>query len=192
MCCELLGLRLLCSSLRRIRRSSRGLLHVSKINTCCHQRRGAHNTIQYQLLPPACILYPSAKYPSSSLQTAQSPLMSSSWPLLKRQQKKARWHSAAPPFLRLVNRLRHLMFSSRRRLERGRKTPKLFVVTLTYLSLARSRSNPSNSVTWSQHRPLPLLSLLVFGPLMCTWRRLCSSSRSRSTGSSPGSVSRPP
>ncbi len=190
MYCEPLRLWLLQSSLRRIkgRRSSRGLLHVSIISTCCHQ----NNTIQYQLLPPACSLSPSTKCPSSGPQTAQSPLMSSSWPLLKCQEKKARWHPAPPPCLRLVNLMRRLMFSSRHPLERGRKPPKQFLAALTYLSLGESRSKPSNSVTWSLYHLLLLLSLLAFGPLLCTRRRLCSSSRWRCTGSSPGSVSRPP
>lgn len=165
---------------------------MSIINTCCHQMRGAHNTTQYQLLPPACSLSLSNKCPSSSPQAAQSPLMSSSWPLLKCQEKKARWHPAAPPCLRLINLLRRLMFSSRHRLERGRKPPKRFLAALTYLSLVHSRSKPSTSVTWSQYHLLLLLSLLVSGPLLCTRRHLCSSSRWRCTGSSPGSVSRPP
>lgn len=194
MYCKPPGLWLLCSSLRRIkgRPSSRGLLQVSIINTCRHQMRGAYNTIQYQLLPPACSLYLSTKYPSSSPQTAQTPLMSSSWPLLKLQEKKARWHAAAPPFLRLINLLRRLMFSSRHHSGKGRKPPKLFLVTLTYLSLVRSRSKPSNSVTWSQYHLLLLHSLLVSGLLLCTRSHLCSSSRWWCTGSSPGSVSRPP
>lgn len=132
---ELLRLWLLCSSLRRIkgRRSSRRRpLHVSIISTRCHQMEGAYNTTQHQRLPPACTLYLPTKCPSFSPQTAQLPLMSSSWLLLRHQEKKARWHSAAPPLFRLVNLLRHLMFSSRHRLERGRKPPKLFPVTLRY------------------------------------------------------------
>lgn len=190
MCCQPVTLQLL----RRIRGrgSSSALLHVSKINTCWHQTREAYHTLRYQLRPPACVAYLATKYPSSSPQTAQSPLMSSSWPLLKRQQKKVGWHSAAPPFLRLTDLLRCLMFSSRHRLERGRKPPKLFLVTLTYLSLLHSRSGLSNSVTWSQYHLLLLLSLSVLGPLMCTQRRLCSSSQWRCTVSSPGSVSKPP
>lgn len=133
MCCKLQRPQLLCSSLRRIKGegSSRGQLHVPMINTRCHQMRGAYITAQHQLLPPTCILFPSTKYPSSSPQIALSPLMSSSWPLLKCQEKKARWHSAVPHFLRLINLLRHLMFSSRHRLERGRKPSKLFLATLT-------------------------------------------------------------
>lgn len=179
MCCELLGLRRI-----KGRGSSRGRLHLPITNTCRPQWRGAYDTIQHRLLPPACILYLSTKYPSSSPRTAQTPQMFSSWPLLKCLEKKAGWHSAAPPVPRLINLLRHLMFSSRHRLERGRKPPKLFLATPTYLSLVHSRSNPSNSVTWSRyHLPL-LLSLPV--------SRLCSSSRWRCTGSSPESGSRPP
>lgn len=174
-----------CSSLRRVkgRGSSRGLLHVPITNTRCPQWRGAYDTIRHRPLPPPCISYLSTKCPSSSPQTAQSPQMFSSWPLLKRQEKKAGWHSAAPPVLRLINLVRHLMFSSRRRLERGRKPPELSLVTPAYLSLVHSRSNPPNSITWSQHHLPLLLSLLV--------SRLCSSSQWWCTGSSPGSGSRP-
>lgn len=187
MCCWPLRLQLL----RRIRGrgSSSVLLHVSKIITCWHQTREAYNTLLHQLCPLSCIVYPAT---SSSPLTARSPLTSSSWPLLKRQQKKVGWHSAAPPPVRLTDLLRRPMFSSRHRLERGRKPPKLFLVTLTCLSLLHNRSGPSNSVTWSQYHLLLLLSLSVLVPPMCTRRRLCSSSQWRCTASSPGSVSRPP
>lgn len=184
MNCEQLGLHLLCSSLRRNkgRRSNRAPLHVFIKNTHCCQMNGAFNTIQ--LLPPAVISYLSTR--NLGLQTARSPLMSSSWPLLKRREKKARPHSAAPPFLHLINVPRHPMFSSRHRLERGRKPPKLYRPALTYSGLVRS------SVTRSEYHPLLLFSLSTFELLPSTLRLLCCSSRWRFTGSSPGSVSRPP
>lgn len=167
MNCEQLGLQLMCSSLRRNkgRRSNRAALHVSLKNTRCRQMNGAFNTIQ--LLPPAFISYLSTR--NLGLQTARSPLMSSSWPLLKRQEKKARRHSAAPPFLHLINLQRHLMFSSRHRLERGRKPPKLYRPALTYSGPVRS------SVTRSEYHPLLLFSLSTFELLPSTLRLLrCS------------------
>lgn len=175
---EMLRLRLLCSSLRKIigRRSSQTMLHSSMINTCCHQMTAAQHPTQYPLLPPACLLFLSTQCPSCSLQTARSPLMSSSWLLSKRQQKRARCPSAAPPSASRTNLLTHPISSSRHRLERGRKPPKL---ALTYLN---RRLKPANSVPRSQSRPVP--SVPVSGP------PLCSSSRWPCTGSSPGSVSR--
>lgn len=133
-----------CISLRTVCRAA---LHIA--NTCCQQRRGAHSSTQKQLLlPPVWI------FCLSELQTAQSPLMSSSWLPLKRQQKTAR--PAAPPFLRPINRVRRLIFFCRHRLERSRKAPNLPLVALT----CSRRSRPSDPFTWSLLL-LPLLLLLL-------------------------------
>lgn len=164
-CCGLQGHQ--CISMKTVCRAA---LHIT--NTCCQQRRGAHSSTQNQLLPPVWI------FCLSNLQTAQSPLMSSSWLPLKRQQKTTR--PVAPPFLRPINQVRRLIFFCRHHLERSRKPPKLSLVTLT----CSRRSSPSNPVTWSRLLLLPRLSLMASSP------RLCSSSPWRSTEWCPGLVSR--
>lgn len=145
-CCGLQGPR--CISLATVCRATP---HVT--NTCCQQRSGARSLTQNQLLPPVWI------FCLSELQTAQSPLMSSSWPLLKRQQKATR--PAAPPFPRPINRARRLIFFCRHHLGRSRKPPKLSPVSLT----CSRRPSPSNPVNWSRRPPLPRLSLVPSGPL---------------------------
>lgn len=147
-CCGLQDQR--CISLTTVCRAALHLRH-----TCC-QQRGAHSSAQKQLRPPVwtfCL---------SNLQTAPSPLMSSSWLPLKRQPKTTR--PAAPPFLRPINRVRRLIYFCRHHLERSRKPPKLSVVALT----CWRRSSPSNPVTWARLLLLPRLGLVVSSPLSVT------------------------
>lgn len=157
-----------CKLPRLRRRSSIRRLHVSIINTCCSQMNGPFNT--GRIPAPAFISYLSTNNSSSSLLTAQSCWMSSSWPLLKHQAEKAGWQSAAPPSLLLINLLTQPMFSCRHRLGRSSKPLKLHL--LTCLNLVR---RPSNFAIQC-HLLLPF-SLVASGQLLCAQRRLCSSSR---------------
>lgn len=159
------------------RRSIRALLHVSLTNTCCCQMNVALSPALHALPTPTVISYLLTKNLRALLQTDRSSLMSSNWPHSKRNEKRGGQPSESPPFLNPIILLRHQMFSCRHRLGSGRKPTKLLPSTLTYSDLGHSQSKTAKSVT-----------LVPF----CTQRPLCSSSPWRCTGSSPGSVSRPP